>query len=89
MGRYSDNFAAAGVVSMDQVARLGLNQLVELGITLVGHQKKINNSIQVIVIVITYSELKFILCTCTFLSSDYLQAIRAQLSVNVSEGFLV
>ena len=30
-----------------QVARLGLNQLVELGITLVGHQKKINNSIQV------------------------------------------
>jgi len=62
MGRYSDNFAAAGVVSMDQVARLGLNQLVELGITLVGHQKKINNSIQ---------------------------AIRAQLSVNVSEGFLV
>ena len=47
MGRYSDNFAAAGVVSMDQVARLGLNQLVELGITLVGHQKKINNSIQV------------------------------------------
>merc|ERR1719189_1469217 len=62
MGRYSDNFAAAGAVSMDQVARLGLNQLVELGITLVGHQKKINNSIQ---------------------------AIRAQLSVNVSEGFLV
>jgi len=62
MGRYSDNFAAAGVVTMDQVARLGLNQLVELGITLVGHQKKINNSIQ---------------------------AIRAQLSVNVSEGFLV
>jgi len=62
MSRYSDNFAAAGIVSMDQVARLGLNQLVELGITLAGHQKKINNSIQ---------------------------AIRAQLSVNVSEGFLV
>ena len=83
MSRYSDNFAAAGVTSMDQVtdteqlreksdhllkcyclqvARLGLNQLVELGITLVGHQKKINTSIQ---------------------------AIRAQLSVNVSEGFLV
>ena len=47
---------------MEQVARLGLNQLVELDITLVGHQKKINTSIQ---------------------------AIRAQLSVNVSEGFLV
>jgi len=62
MTRYSDNFAAAGITTMDQVARLGLNQLVELGITLVGHQKKINTSIQ---------------------------AIRAQLSVNVSEGFLV
>ena len=62
MSKYSDNFAAAGITSMDQVARLGLNQLVELGITLVGHQKKINPSIQ---------------------------AIRAQLSVNVSEGFLV
>ena len=89
MGRYSDNFAAAGVVSMDQVARLGLNQLVELGITLVGHQKKINNSIQVYnssVTVITNSELKF---NCHISSSDYFQAIRAQLSVNVSEGFLV
>ena len=31
---------------MDQVARLGLNQHVELGITLAGYQKKINNSIQ-------------------------------------------
>jgi len=62
MSRYSDNFAAAGITTMEQVARLGLNQLVELGITLVGHQKKINTSIQ---------------------------AIRAQLSVNVSEGFLV
>jgi hypothetical protein len=49
-------------ISIDQVARLGLSQLVELGVNLVGHQKKIMNSIQ---------------------------AIRTQLSVNVSEGFLV
>jgi ephrin-B len=62
MSRYSDNFAAAGIVSIEQVARLGLTQLVDLGVTLVGHQKKIINSIQ---------------------------AIRTQLSVNVSEGFLV
>jgi Eph receptor B1 len=62
MTRYSDNFAAAGIVTMDQVARLGLSQLVELGVTLVGHQKKIMNSVQ---------------------------AMRAQISVNVSEGFLV
>jgi hypothetical protein len=45
--RYSDNFAAAGIVSIEQVARLGLTQLVDLGVTLVGHQKKIINSIQV------------------------------------------
>lgn len=62
MSRYSDNFAAASIVSIEQVARLGLSQLVELGVNLVGHQKKIMNSIQ---------------------------AIRTQLSVNVSEGFLV
>jgi len=62
MSRYSDNFAAAGVVTMDQISHLGLTQLVELGVTLVGHQKKIMNSIQ---------------------------AMRAQISVNVSEGFLV
>jgi len=62
MSRYSDNFAAAGIVNIDQVARLGLTQLVDLGVTLVGHQRKIINSIQ---------------------------AIRTQLSVNLSEGFLV
>ena len=47
---------------MVKVARLGLSQLVELGVNLVGHQKKIMNSIQ---------------------------AIRTQLSVSVSDGFLV
>jgi len=62
MSRYSDHFAAAGIDSIDQVARLGLSQLIDLGVNLVGHQKKIINSIQ---------------------------AIRTQLSVNVSEGFLV
>jgi len=62
MSRYSDHFAAAGISSIEQVARLGLSQLIDLGVNLVGHQKKIINSIQ---------------------------AIRSQLSVNVSEGFLV
>jgi hypothetical protein len=47
---------------MDQISHLGLTQLVEVGVTLVGHQKKIMNSIQ---------------------------AMRVQISVNVSEGFLV
>ncbi len=63
MQRYSESFAAAGVVEMDQVVKLSLQQLTsELGVTLVGHQKKIMSSIQ---------------------------AMRAHLAVNMSEGFLV
>ena len=63
MSRYSDNFRAAGVLDMDAVAKMSLQQLeAELGVTLVGHQKKMMNSIQ---------------------------ALRAQLSVNMTEGFLV
>ena len=66
------------------MARLGLNQLVELGITLVGHQKKINNSIQVTSLGIQMLDGIFF-----FFQTHFFQAIRAQLSVNVSEGFLV
>ena len=63
MSRYSDNFRAAGVLDMDAVAKMSLAQLeADLGVTLVGHQKKMMNSIQ---------------------------ALRAQLSVNMTEGFLV
>ena len=63
MSRYSDNFRAAGVLDMDAVAKMSLQQLeADLGVTLVGHQKKMMNSIQ---------------------------ALRAQLSVNMTEGFLV
>ena len=62
MSRYSDHFAKAGVLTMESVAKLSLPQLVEIGVTLVGHQKKIMGSIH---------------------------AMRAQMSVNMSEGFLV
>ena len=47
---------------MEHVAKMSLQQLVDIGVTLVGHQKKIMGSIH---------------------------AMRAQLSVNMSEGFLV
>jgi Eph receptor B1 len=62
MARYIDNFQRAGICSMDAVVRLTVKELTALGITLVGHQKKIMNSVQ---------------------------AMRAQISANLSEGFLV
>jgi len=46
MVRYLENFDRAGINSMDAVARLTLKELATLGITLVGHQKKIMNSVQ-------------------------------------------
>uniref|UniRef100_A0A3Q4H7Y1 Ephrin type-A receptor 7 n=1 Tax=Neolamprologus brichardi TaxID=32507 RepID=A0A3Q4H7Y1_NEOBR len=42
MERYRDNFTAAGYSSLESVARMS----IDLGITLVGHQKKIMSSIQ-------------------------------------------
>lgn len=62
MTRYLENFERAGITSMEGVVRLTVQELTSLGITLVGHQKKIMNSVQ---------------------------AMRAQLSANLSEGFLV
>ena len=63
MNRYLDNFHKSGITTMESVAKLSLPQLVDpIGVTLVGHQKKIMGSIH---------------------------AMRAQLSVNMSEGFLV
>ncbi|XP_026681461.1 ephrin type-A receptor 5 [Diaphorina citri] len=62
MARYLDNFERGGISSMEAVVRLTVAELNALGITLVGHQKKIMNSIQ---------------------------AMRTQLSANLSEGFLV
>ncbi|XP_070493970.1 ephrin type-B receptor 1-B isoform X2 [Chironomus tepperi] len=41
MGRYAQHFKEAGLVTAQQVARLTAQQLSDMGITLVGHQKKI------------------------------------------------
>lgn len=48
MERYNENFAANGVTSIEQVARLTLKDLDTIGVTLLGHQKKIMNSVQTI-----------------------------------------
>ena len=62
MSRYSENFVMAGYNSLEDVAKMSLQQLIDIGVTLVGHQKKIMGSIH---------------------------SMRAQISVNISEGFLV
>ena len=46
MERYVDNFKQAGLTSMDKVVQMTLKDLIAIGVTLIGHQKKIINSIQ-------------------------------------------
>ncbi|KAM6075681.1 ephrin type-A receptor 5 isoform 8-T8 [Chlamydotis macqueenii] len=46
MGRYTEIFMENGYSSMDAVAQVTLEDLRQLGVTLVGHQKKIMNSLQ-------------------------------------------
>ncbi|KAL3052959.1 hypothetical protein OYC64_005482 [Pagothenia borchgrevinki] len=46
MERYRDNFTAAGYSSLESVARMSIDDVMSLGISLVGHQKKIMSSIQ-------------------------------------------
>lgn len=45
MNRYLENFERAGMTELEAVARLTQLELTQLGITLVGHQKKILQSI--------------------------------------------
>ncbi|TRY99694.1 hypothetical protein DNTS_029434 [Danionella cerebrum] len=46
MGQYKDNFASAGYVSLDSVLYISLSELSKMGVTLVGHQKKILSTVQ-------------------------------------------
>ena len=46
MTRYLENFHEGDINTMDAVVNLTVKDLTELGITLVGHQKKIMNSVQ-------------------------------------------
>ncbi|XP_030393305.1 ephrin type-A receptor 8 isoform X2 [Gopherus evgoodei] len=47
LGRYRENFAVAGYSSLGMVMRMNINDVRSLGITLMGHQKKILSSIQI------------------------------------------
>ncbi|KAJ8278585.1 hypothetical protein GJAV_G00089170 [Gymnothorax javanicus] len=46
MGRYQDNFLNAGFATFDLVAQMTAEDLLRIGVTLAGHQKKILGSIQ-------------------------------------------
>uniref|UniRef100_A0ABI7ZLM2 Ephrin type-B receptor 3 n=1 Tax=Felis catus TaxID=9685 RepID=A0ABI7ZLM2_FELCA len=46
MGRYKESFVSAGFASFDLVAQMTAEDLLRIGVTLAGHQKKILSSIQ-------------------------------------------
>uniref|UniRef100_A0A674J5P9 Ephrin type-B receptor 3 n=1 Tax=Terrapene triunguis TaxID=2587831 RepID=A0A674J5P9_9SAUR len=46
MGRYKESFVNAGFASFDLVAQMTAEDLLRIGVTLAGHQKKILSSIQ-------------------------------------------
>ncbi|XP_042194398.1 ephrin type-A receptor 7 [Callorhinchus milii] len=46
MGRYKDNFTAAGYCYLESVARMTVQDVMSLGITCVEHQKQILSSVQ-------------------------------------------
>ncbi|CAN9501436.1 unnamed protein product [Ophioblennius macclurei] len=46
MERYEDSFLQAGFNSVDQLAQIGTQDLLHMGVTLAGHQRKILSSIQ-------------------------------------------
>ncbi|XP_034180122.1 eph receptor tyrosine kinase isoform X8 [Osmia lignaria lignaria] len=45
MSRYAENFERSGVTTLEAAARVTVQELTALGVTLVGHQKKIMNSV--------------------------------------------
>ncbi|KAG9482651.1 hypothetical protein GDO78_011356 [Eleutherodactylus coqui] len=47
MGQYKESFANAGFTSFDVVSQMIMEDILRVGVTLAGHQKKILNSIQV------------------------------------------
>ncbi|XP_032262899.1 ephrin type-B receptor 3 [Halichoerus grypus] len=46
MGRYKESFVSAGFATFDLVAQMTAEDLLRIGVTLAGHQKKILSSIQ-------------------------------------------
>ncbi|XP_066547440.1 ephrin type-B receptor 2 isoform X6 [Amia ocellicauda] len=46
MGQYKENFANADFTSFDVVSQMTMDDILRVGVTLAGHQKKILNSVQ-------------------------------------------
>ncbi|KAK2861707.1 hypothetical protein Q5P01_001240 [Channa striata] len=46
MGQYKDNFASADFATFDVVSQMTMDDILRVGVTLAGHQKKILNSVQ-------------------------------------------
>ncbi|XP_048878093.1 ephrin type-B receptor 2b isoform X3 [Brienomyrus brachyistius] len=46
MGQYKENFANASLSTFDVVSRMTMDDILRVGVTLAGHQKKILNSVQ-------------------------------------------
>ncbi|XP_062409614.1 ephrin type-A receptor 4b [Sardina pilchardus] len=46
MGQYQDNFTTAGYVTLDSILYISISELEKMGVTLVGHQRKILSSVQ-------------------------------------------
>ncbi|XP_064857253.1 ephrin type-A receptor 8-like [Oncorhynchus nerka] len=46
MGRYKDHFAAGGYLTLGHVIGMNQGDIHRLGVTLMGHQKKIMTSVQ-------------------------------------------
>ncbi|XP_066493543.1 ephrin type-B receptor 2 [Tiliqua scincoides] len=47
MGQYKESFASTGFTNFDVVSQMTMEDILRVGVTLAGHQKKILNSIQV------------------------------------------
>ncbi|CAJ0941969.1 unnamed protein product [Ranitomeya imitator] len=47
LGQYKDNFLMGGYRSLGMVMRMNIDDIRSLGISLIGHQKKILTSIQI------------------------------------------
>ncbi|XP_069801539.1 ephrin type-A receptor 6 isoform X2 [Dendropsophus ebraccatus] len=46
MGQYASNFMAAGFTTLDLVCRMSIDDIRSIGVTLIGHQRRIVSSIQ-------------------------------------------
>ncbi|XP_066455251.1 ephrin type-A receptor 6 [Eleutherodactylus coqui] len=46
MGQYASNFMAAGFTTLDLVCRMSIDDIRRIGVTLIGHQRRIVSSIQ-------------------------------------------